>query len=212
MYKYKNIRLQLPLKEYKHDPEIGWVSFTQFVYFLKYVFNIFFENIILQWLHFDLFMEQIWITRQRVEFESLMLSLCPSRVTIIPLTRRMNQNMAEETGDRTIHCILSKKMISIFWPGLESTPDSLIYISSISISISISIIYLYLCMHAKSLQTCQTLCNPIDHNPTGSSVHGILQAKVLEWVAMPFSRGSSWLRDRTRVSYSSLTDSGVLYH
>lgn len=40
-YKYKNIRLQLPLKEYKHDPEIGWVSFTQFVYYLKYVFNVF---------------------------------------------------------------------------------------------------------------------------------------------------------------------------
>ena len=131
-------------------------------------------------------MEQIWITRQRLEFESLMLRLCPSPVTVIPFTRRINQNMAEETGDKTIHCICSKKMISIFWLGLESTPDSLIYISLISISISISNVYLYLCVHAKSLQKCPTLCNPIDHNPPGFSVWGIFQAKLPEWVAMPF--------------------------
>ena len=40
----------------------------------------------------------------------------------------------------------------------------------------------------------------MDCRPTGSSVHGILQAKILEWVAMPFSRGSSWPRDWTQVS------------
>ena len=55
-------------------------------------------------------------------------------------------------------------------------------------------------MHAKSLQSCPTLCNPMDCNPPGSSVHGILQARKLEWVAIPFSRGSSRPRDRTRVS------------
>ena len=43
------------------------------------------------------------------------------------------------------------------------------------------------CMHAKSLQSCLILCNPMDCSPPGSSVHGILQAKILEWVAMPFS-------------------------
>ena len=53
----------------------------------------------------------------------------------------------------------------------------------------------------KSLQLCVTLCNPMDCSPPGSSVHGILQARILEWVAMPFSRGSSWPRDRTHVSY-----------
>ena len=52
----------------------------------------------------------------------------------------------------------------------------------------------------KSLQLCVTLCNPMDCSPPGSSVHGILQARILEWVAMPFSRGSSWPRDRTQVS------------
>ena len=39
-------------------------------------------------------------------------------------------------------------------------------------------------MCAKSLQSCPTLCDPVGYNPPGSSVHGILQARVLEWVAM----------------------------
>ena len=49
-------------------------------------------------------------------------------------------------------------------------------------------------------QSCPTLCDPMDCNPPGSSVHGILQARILEWVAISFSRGSSQPRDRTRVS------------
>ena len=48
-------------------------------------------------------------------------------------------------------------------------------------------------------QSCRTPCNLIDCNPPGS-VHGILQGRILEWVAIPFSRGSSQLRDRTQVS------------
>ena len=50
-------------------------------------------------------------------------------------------------------------------------------------------------MHAKLLQWCSTLCDPIDCSPPDSSVHGILQARILEWVAMSSSRGSSWYRD-----------------
>ena len=49
-------------------------------------------------------------------------------------------------------------------------------------------------------QSCLTLCNPLDCSSPGSSVHGILQAKILEWVAIPFSRESSQSRDRTQVS------------
>ena len=48
---------------------------------------------------------------------------------------------------------------------------------------------------AKSLQSCPTLCNPIDGSPPGSPVPGILQKRTLEWVAIPFSRGSSQPRD-----------------
>ena len=53
---------------------------------------------------------------------------------------------------------------------------------------------------AKSLQSCPTLCDPIDCSQPGSSVRGILQARILEWVAVPFSRGSSPPRDQTQVS------------
>ena len=42
-----------------------------------------------------------------------------------------------------------------------------------------------LCVHAKLLQPCLTLCNPMDYNPPGSSVHGVLQARILEWVTVP---------------------------
>ena len=49
-------------------------------------------------------------------------------------------------------------------------------------------------------QSCPILCNPTDCSPPGSSVHGILQARILEWVTIPFSRGSSRPRDQTWVS------------
>ena len=45
------------------------------------------------------------------------------------------------------------------------------------------------------VQLCPTLCNPMDYSPPGSSVHGIFQARVLEWVAISFSRGSFRPRD-----------------
>ena len=48
-------------------------------------------------------------------------------------------------------------------------------------------------------QSCPTLCDPTDCSLLCSSVHGIFQARVLEWVAISFSRGSSWPRDQTQV-------------
>ena len=49
-------------------------------------------------------------------------------------------------------------------------------------------------------QLCLTFCDSMDCSPPGSSVHGILQARILEWVAIPFSRGSSQPRDQIQVS------------
>ena len=49
-------------------------------------------------------------------------------------------------------------------------------------------------------QSCPTLCDPVDCSPPGSSVHGILQPRILEWVAISFSRGYSRPRDRTQLS------------
>ena len=58
----------------------------------------------------------------------------------------------------------------------------------------------YMCVRAHSLQVCLTLCYPINRIPSGSSVRGILQERILEWVAMPSSRGSSSPGDWTHVS------------
>ena len=55
-------------------------------------------------------------------------------------------------------------------------------------------------MRVKPLQSCLTLWDPMNHRSPGSSVHGILQARILEWVSMSSSRGSSQLRDQTHVS------------
>ena len=59
---------------------------------------------------------------------------------------------------------------------------------------------------------CPTLCDPMDCSPLGSSIHGILQARILEWIAISFSRGSSWPRDRTQVSCVSCIGRQILYH
>ena len=80
-------------------------------------------------------------------------------------------------------------------------------------------------MRGKLLQPCLTLCNPIDCSPPDSSVYGIFQARILEWVAMSSSRGSSQLRDQTHISCiagrfftmeppgkPSTLDAGVLSH
>ena len=54
-------------------------------------------------------------------------------------------------------------------------------------------------------QSCLTLCDPMDCSPSGSSVHGILQERILEWVAISSSRGLSRPRDQTHISYVSCT-------
>ena len=59
------------------------------------------------------------------------------------------------------------------------------------------------------IHLCPTVCDPTDCSPPGSSVHGILQARTLEWAAIPFSRGSSQPMDRTQVS---CTTGKILYY
>ena len=68
-------------------------------------------------------------------------------------------------------------------------------------------------MHAciLSLQSCPTLYDPVDCSPIGSPVCGILQARILEWVVIPFSRGSSQPESQTSVSSVSCIGRQVLY-
>ena len=66
------------------------------------------------------------------------------------------------------------------------------------------------CMCTQSLRLCPSLCDPMDCSPAGSSVHGIPQARLLEWVTMPSSRRSSRPKDRIWVSCISCT-AGVFF-
>ena len=72
-----------------------------------------------------------------------------------------------------------------------------------------AVLYSDCCFCCLVAQSCLILCNPMDWSLPGSFVHGISQAGILDWVAMPSSRRSSWHRDRTRVS---CTGRRVLYH
>ena len=82
------------------------------------------------------------------------------------------------------------------WPVLE--PESRLHL--------LGKVFLIYCLFSnfesasEVAQSCPTLGDPMDCSPPGSSVHGIFQARILEWVAISFSRGSSLSRDRTRVS------------
>ena len=87
-----------------------------------------------------------------------------------------------------------KPFISLFWGSLFVDLPCFNSLSRISFS-SLSV-----CVCVLVAQSCPTLCNPMDCGPPGSSVHGTLQARILEWVAIPFSRGSSRPRHRTQVS------------
>ena len=62
-------------------------------------------------------------------------------------------------------------------------------------------------LKVKVAQLCPTLCHPMDY-----TVHGVLQARILEWITLPFSRGSFQPRDWTSVSYVSCISRWVLYH
>ena len=68
-------------------------------------------------------------------------------------------------------------------------------------------IYTYICCLVP--KSCPTVCDPMDCSPPGSSVHGISQARILEWIAISFSRGSSQPRDQTLISCISKR---ILYH
>ena len=78
-------------------------------------------------------------------------------------------------------------------------------------NITLSEIKSDVCVCAKFLQLCPTLCDHMDCSLTGSSVHGILQARILEWVAMPSSRGFSQPRDKICISHISCIGRWVLH-
>ena len=107
-----------------------------------------------------------------------------------------------------------------WWHGLGSLQNLLVFYKTVSSPPHLAWVFTYVDMclakrlsshgnlelhaacvfvRAKSFQLCLILCDPMDRSPPSSSVHEILQARTLEWVAMPFSRASSQPRDRTCV-------------
>ena len=68
-----------------------------------------------------------------------------------------------------------------------------------------------LCVHATLLQSCPTLCDPVDCSLPSSSVHGIFQARILKWVSISYSRRSSWPRDQTPISCIFYIGRQILY-
>jgi len=87
---------------------------------------------------------------------------------------------------------LSVQQSGSSWDGVLSL---ILYVTLIKSSYKASLTLWPVLCCAKSLQLCLTLCNSMDCSPPGFSVHGILQARILEWVAVPSSRESSQSRD-----------------
>ena len=118
----------------------------------------------------------------------------------IPLqekTRMRSELPQSPSLEPTVH--LSHIYIHSFLPSSHNEGVSLLLFKTHRVSCILTPRPMRLCC-AESLQSGLTLCNPRDCSPPGSSAYGILQARILERVAMPSSRGSSWPRDRTHVS------------
>ena len=101
------------------------------------------------------------------------------------------------------------------WRIVWETPYSVTCLQSQSPpsqSCFISLSPLSHCMCTKLLQSCLTLCDPMDCSLPHSSVHGILQARILEWVAMSSSRGRSWPRNGTLISCISCIPVRLFIH
>ena len=98
------------------------------------------------------------------------------------------------SGPRSHHFILSWVSDVCIWKYCKV---------KLNIFFKCSYILFMCCMRAKSLQSCLALWNPVNCSPSGSSVHGILQARIPKWVAMPSFKGSSWHRNWTHVFCSS---------
>ena len=134
-------------------------------------------------------------------------------------------------GHRSMHGLYSSWKDSFFSPNFRNAPISSISFCSIHLPrwhpeigttgdtafinmrlAHIESVLVYLCIRAKSLHSCPALCDPVHCSSPGSSVHGILQARILNWVAMPCSRASSHPKDWTHISYISCIGRKVLYH
>ena len=99
---------------------------------------------------------------------------------------------------------MKKPNQSNFQENVDQMSIKQLVFSILSVALEIQLFKIFMRVHAQSLQLCQTLCNPMDCSSPSSSVNGILQVRILQWVALPFSRGSSRPRDKTHSPASSV--------
>ena len=95
-----------------------------------------------------------------------------------------------------LHQLIAGLQVKEQYTAGETKPISLSntsvgHLCSLALCFQVLAFTLLACVHAKSLQSCPIFCDPMDWSLPDSTVHGILQARLLEWIAMPSSRGSS---------------------
>ena len=151
----------------------------------------------------------ILMTRRRITMTaaniciSLISMLAPEAHLILTATQ-MPKSSCLLSGRKTKLREITGSALAPQWKKLEQTcPPTLPIPNPTGLQ---TVLYFISCSVA---QLSLTLCDSMDHSPPGSSVHGVLQARILEWVAYPFSRGSSWPRDQIRVSCIGRR---ILYH
>ena len=106
----------------------------------------------------------------------------------------------------SIHFLKSRSKLS-FYSQVKSI--RLLFGDHENVLIFTVFLLFFFCMCAQSWPP---LYNPMDFSPSGCSVHGISQARILEWVSISFSRGNSWSRDRIQISCISYIHRQILYH
>ena len=145
---------------------------------------------------------------------------------IIPFNWRHSLKKSNELMDmKTVSKLGNAGFLSISWKllYLNLYKHCNIYSYIVPYILNYSTIYSVLAMYHVTIsdmsaaacsvtQSCQTLCDPMHCSPPGSPVHEIFPARILEWVVISYSRGSSWPRDRTRIYCVSCSDRQIIYH
>ena len=135
---------------------------------------------------------EIMVVRGKKKREEIVKEFGINMHTLLYLKWVTNKNLLYNTGNSVQLC---DSLDRVWGRDLEENEYTYMYGSvSLLSTWNYQNIVNHLCVHAKSLQSCPALCNPMDHSPSGSSVHGISQARILELDAIPFSR------DQTQVS------------
>ena len=117
-----------------------------------------------------------------------------------------NNQAQRGASPRTLTTDPSQQASATAWPKRQELRRWILSVLSWNVSeddFFFLIILRLKCRRVLALSHVWLFCNPMDCSPPGTSVHGILQARILEWVAIPFSRGSSPPRDWTWVSWNS---------